>query len=257
MSSYLMLLIASGLFLASLFIVLLHNFPWIMRCYIPRIHNVKLSLDDLPVFIVSDIHLGNKNSLGVYVFKIASKYSFRTMVIAGDLIDKRVFFSDKVFDLLKMFLVGDVKNVFYIPSSSSHDIEPLPKNVITQYFNGRRVAVVPQALAISISNCVGRIYITHGDYASRNGVVAHLLDAIFTKVLSRPFTVLVLRKVFNAKNFEWIIYGHTHLTAYLKNYRAVNTGCWIRRPHESMQKAFAILKCSNGFVEVRLVRIKN
>lgn len=226
-----------------------------MRLWRPRTHHLRLSADDLPILIVSDIHLGNRDSLGREVLRIALKYGFHTLVIAGDLLDKRTIFSDNIFNLLEKFFVGSIRNVFYVPSSSSHDIEPLPAGPISRQFNGKRVVLVPGVLALSVDGCVGGLYITHGDYSSRNGILAHIIDALALKAFSKPFTGVALRKFLRVGDADWVIHGHSHLAIHSQKLRIVDTGCWVKRPHESVQRAFAVATCKNGVVEVDLFRI--
>ncbi|MEM0338866.1 MAG: metallophosphoesterase [Ignisphaera sp.] len=255
MCVHILLPIASALFLLESIVVLAHNFPWIVRLWRLRVHHLRLFRDDLPILIVSDIHLGNRDSLGKDVLRIASKRGFHTLVIAGDLLDKRTLFSDKIFDLLEKFLVGNIRNVLYVPSSSSHDIKPLPTGPISRQLNGKRVVVVPEVLALSVDGCVGSLYITHGDYSSRNGIFAHIIDAITLKVFSKPFTGTILRKILETGDVDWVIHGHSHLAVHSQKLRIVDTGCWVKRPHESVQRAFAVATCRNGVVEVDLIRI--
>lgn len=235
-------------------VVILHNFPWVLG-KTPKISYLKLSCSDTPILIVSDLHLGNKKSLGLQIIKVILRYRVRTMIIAGDLIDKRLALSRNILNLLKRFMIKEIRKIIFVPSSSSHDFEPLPENPVKEQEDDYTVWIIPYVAWISIEKCVGDIYVTHGDYISRNGIIAHLLDVLSQKIFSKPFIGLILRKILKIRNVDWVVHGHSHTALYSEKYRVVRTGCWVRRPHELIQRAFVIAICRNRFTEIKLFKL--
>jgi len=63
---------------------------------------------------------------------------------------------------------------------------------------------------------------------------------------------VVLRRVLGAGELDWVVHGHTHLAAEHGHLRIISTGCWVQRPHESMQIAFAAVLCRRGVLVARL-----
>lgn len=244
-----MLIIVAILVMLCIIIVVIRSFPWVVG-RVPRVFDLRFSRSDIPILIVSDLHIGNDDSLWFQIFRFVMRDSFRSLVIAGDLIDKRVLFNEKIIYILEKLAIGNIKKVIYVPSSSSHDFKPLPRNYVELHRDSFSCYIVPYVLRISVDGCLGSVYVTHGDYVSRNGIVAHILDVFMQKIFRKPFVGTVLRKILRLGDMDWVVHGHSHVAYYSKEYRVAGTGCWVRRPHESMQRAFAVTLCRDNVIYV-------
>ncbi|MCC6046146.1 MAG: metallophosphoesterase [Ignisphaera sp.] len=252
-TSLISVVIASTLYTLLLITYTLYNFPWISSIKSLTVHQVMLGKSDLLILIVSDLHLGNNESRYRHLLTLLKVIKPSTLIIAGDLLDKRVLVGKEMLKLLKKFTRYS-KNVFYTPSSSNHDNSPQPM-LLSLEESGKRIIIAAPILKLCVEECLNCIYITHGDCASRSGVIAHFLEIIAQKLFSKPFIGGVLRRKLGIGAGDWIVYGHSHRVWVSKAWRVVNTGCWVSRVHESMQMAIAIATCKKGIATIKLIKI--
>jgi UDP-2,3-diacylglucosamine pyrophosphatase LpxH len=249
---YALLTLASALYTLLLLAYVLHNFPWLLDREKLVVHQVMLRKSDQPMLIVSDLHFGSRSAYR-YFLAILRAVKPRTLVIAGDLVDERMLMSERMLRLLKTLTIC-AKNVFYTPSSSNHDHAPKP-TFISLEENEKRVAIASPILKLCVEECSNCLYITHGDYASRSGVIAHFLEEFVQRLFLKPFIGGVLRKKLGISDGSWVVYGHSHKAWSSHAWRTVNTGCWINRIYESMQMALAVAACRNSIVSVKLLKL--
>ena len=247
--------ITSATLLVLGLVVFLHSFPPISARF-SNVFHIAFSQSDLPILVVSDLHLGSRSSLGAKLLVSVLRHSSaRAIVVAGDLFDKKTLLNNKALSLLRRLTAGSVRVVIYVPSTSSHDLVDIPREAVVREIDGKKVFVFPKAVAISVEKCLGKLYVTHGDIAIRNGVAAHITDVLTSKIFSKTFTGAVLRKKLGLGDLDWLIHGHTHIAQINRQYKVASTGCWIDRPHEKIERAFAVVSCSEGVLDVKLIRI--
>jgi len=250
---YMLIILATALYTLALFAYTFYNFPWLLSKKKPTVYQVTLRKSDLPIVIVSDLHVGSSRSSYKYFLALLKAVKPTTLVIAGDLIDEKMLVSEKMLKLLKIFSLY-AKNVFYTPSTSNHDTAPQPI-LISLEEDRKRVAIASPILRLCIEGCFSCIYITHGDHASRNGILAHFLETISQKLLLKPFIGGVLRRILGVNSEDWVIYGHSHKAYFSSFWRSINTGCWVSRTHESMQMALALAICRSSNIDAKLLKL--
>jgi len=201
-------------------IYILWNFPWLIRYYTPIMHKEKIL--GSKIIVVSDIHL-REGSIPRALSDFIKKEGAEILVVAGDLFEyrHRKISRDRLEAKLAeifgpIFKSAFPRQIFYVTSTSSHD--PKIENVEEFMISGKKIVVIPGVLILEDSSMY---YVTHGDYASRNGVIARTLNRIF-----RFWTERKLRKVLKLPDDAWLICGHTHLPGIDRNCRIANTGSW-------------------------------
>lgn len=243
---------------------ILYNFPWISKYW--KIEMGKISvMEDNKIVFVSDIHLGvfSVNSIRI-LSKIIEKLKARVIVFVGDLIDKR--FMIKLEDLEKIaralihiLNLRDAK-VIYIPSNSAHDIfiNGWNGDIIRLKLDYRNIEfiIAPYILKIELNNCREYIYATHGDYFSRDGVLAYLFDKISRRIFRKLFTGVAIRKILNLDNNIWILVGHSHTALIDHRYKVLGLGCWISRLYAPRESVVAIARCrKDKTIELKFIEI--
>lgn len=206
--------------LGVLIAYMLKNFPWITRYFEPMTLTWRSSGGKIVIF--SDTHIkegGLPQSLAEFIVK----EKFDVIIAAGDLIEyghrriKENVLKQKLVEVFdRIIRESSVKEIFYVVSMSSHD--PKINRVLDFMAEGKRITVVPGVLIIENS---GKFYITHGDYASRNGSIARILNRIFDL-----WTEKKLRSALKLPKDAWLICGHTHIPRIDTKLRIANTGSW-------------------------------
>ncbi|MCI4436805.1 MAG: metallophosphoesterase [Ignisphaera sp.] len=240
---------AALLILATIILAyILHSFPWALHK--PIVYSVDLKLDDLPAVVISDLHIGSGRSGFREALRILLRIKPNTLIIAGDLIDESTVVGEPIARILRHFTVIS-RRVIYTPSTSSHDRAVKP---IFMALDDNRVIVASPVLRICINELRKCFYVTHGDYALRSGVYAHIAEALSLRIFRKPFVGTILRRVLRTD--DWIFYGHTHKALASETWMTVNTGCWVHRPHEAMQRALAIIGVKGKRLKVVLIKIE-
>jgi len=252
--------VVSLLFLLLLFA--LWNLPWILRY---------MSVDPVPVEVggaliaVSDVHVGASEGIRV-IGAISRSLNADHIVVAGDLIDKPLTPSSlpELVEVLKRVFseLGFRGTLIYVLSRSFHDIRLEGGRPLELRIDGSRAVIVPGAASIKLENCAERIVVTHGDYVSRNGTLAMLLDLIGVKLFGAPVTGLALRRFLKLKSYDWLVYGHSHVAYVDRARRIVNTGTWIpvrfagKRTSLRGKGVAAAFLCRGGGLEVSAITVR-
>jgi len=257
------LLAAVVVLLALLLLFALWNLPWVLRY---------IDADPVPVEIggaliaVSDVHVGTSEGTRI-IGTISRSLNADHIVVAGDLVDKPLTpssLSELVEVLRRVFSeLGFGGTLIYVLSRSFHDIRLEGCRPLELRIGGSRAIIVPGATLIKLENCVERIVVTHGDYMSRNGTLAMLLDLIGVKLFGTPVTGLALRRFLKLKSCDWLVYGHSHVAYVDRVRRIVNTGTWIpvrfagRRTSLRGKSVVAVFRCRGGKLEVSAITVRS
>jgi len=256
------LLAAAVVLLFLLLLFALWNLPWILRY---------IDADPVPVEIggafiaVSDVHVGASEGARV-IGAISRSLNADHIVVAGDLIDRPMTpssLSELVEALRWVFSeLGFRGTLIYVLSRSFHDIRLEGGRPLELRIDGSRAVIVPGATSIKLDNCVERVVVTHGDYVSRNGTLAMLLDLIGVKLFGAPVTGLALRRFLKLKSYDWLVYGHSHVAYIDRARRIVNTGTWIpvrfARKKTSLRgkNIAAVFRCREGRLEFSAITVR-
>lgn len=248
------------MFLSIITALSIYNFPWLTKYY-------RLNLEEFlvrkgnKVAFASDIHIGASGSnirLLRFIGKIVRLLRVDVLVVAGDLIDERVYLDVRYLEKLAELVVNilDLRDVtvLYIPSNTSHDIvfKDQGKDLRRFQLRSRNVDFIyaPHILKIVFEECDEHIYATHGDYISRNGAVAYILDKICRKIIGKRITGIIARKVFNLDNKAWIVLGHSHISSLDPRYKIIGLGNWVKRYYAPRECSLAIASCRNRRIDV-------
>ncbi|MEM3980885.1 MAG: metallophosphoesterase [Ignisphaera sp.] len=251
--------------IAILFLYTIYNFPWLTKYY--RLNSGEFLLrKGNRVAFVSDIHIGASGSnimLLKFIGKILRILNVDVLVIVGDLIDERIHLGSRYLEKLAELVVKilDLKDVtvIYIPSNTSHDVvfEGQGKDFRRFQLRSRNVDFIyaPHMLKIFFEECNEYIYATHGDYISRNGAIAYILDKVCRKVIGKRITGIIARKVFNIDNKAWVILGHSHVSSLDPRYRVIGLGSWIKRYYAPRECSIAIVSCKNKTIGIVFIAL--
>ena len=213
---------------ALLIAFILWNFPWILRYYSLEVHYQRIT-DNPSVVIISDIHAGSGKEDLVSLGRVLKSLKADVIAIAGDLFEFEHKPADitKLKILIKNFLskisLNQFVKMFYVVSGSSHD--PILKKKVVQFnINGNMITVIKGVLKLETSGVL--VYVTHGDYACRDGVIANLLNKISLRLRRIPWMECKLRRIVGVKRDEWLIAGHTHIPLIDHGLKVANCGSW-------------------------------
>ena len=184
------------------------------------------------IAVISDLHLRDARSkvdpaINEFLLSMNVKY----VIVAGDLFDRyHRGFDQRRLHLTLASTFGDLckrgVNVYYVVSSSSHDPIP-PKDVIKFLCYGSEILVVKGVLALEAEGLT--LYVTHGDYASRNGFLARLIERVASALGQRLLLERRVKKALGIPQDSWLVMGHTHLPGVDYRRRVANCGAW--QPH--------------------------
>lgn len=233
------------LFLIFLLVYLLWNFPWILKYYHLDVYDVE---NNDCLAILSDIHLDVDDVFPSDILRVISQYNARSLIIAGDFIE---YYHRKIDeDSLRKILISvlgpvlehpHIGEIYYITSTSSHD--PRVSGIIEYVVYRKKIVVLPGVLRIRHSNNV--IYVTHGDYACRNGGVATFLNILMRKLFGKNmFIERLLKRRLRIPQDSWLICGHTHIPGVDERDKLANTGSW--RNKWSIKSSRTIIFISNN-----------
>lgn len=219
------------LILTIIFIMfVLWNFPWLTTYYKPNMSTFKIE-GNKKVLVISDLHLKPSNIKYKPLEKIVKKESVKYLVIAGDFFEykhkeieeeKLIKILEKI--LKKLNIDQEDLTIFYVPSKSSHDPK-ISKNIEFQ-LNSIKIHVIDGILRLVLKNTI--LYITHGDYASRDGGIAATINRILKLLGVDLFLEKLLRKILKIEENSWLIMGHTHMPGIDESSRVANCGAWGR-----------------------------
>ncbi|MCS7111040.1 MAG: hypothetical protein N3D82_01315 [Ignisphaera sp.] len=233
---------------------LLYNFPSMLRP--PRIRCANVVLSG-PVVVVSDVHIGSRKSYYMVLGRLIKRWGLTTITVAGDLLDRRIPPSDIVNGLKSAIEALGLERgrIIYIASTASHDIDSSFEKPLHLTINSISIHVVSGVARILIDGCSSYILATHGEYVSRDGVVAHLLDRLGISLFRKSLTSLLIRRMLRAEKAAWIILGHSHIPFIDHTLRVINTGSWDDRAYAPVKPAVGIVKCINGKLDAKFLEL--
>ena len=235
--------------------ILLYNFPCLFRAPRARIHTISVSG---PAIIVSDVHIGSKNSCYTVLRKFIERIGYGTLIVVGDLLDERVPLNRSAIESLREAIraLGLSKGrVIYIASTAGHDIENYLDKTLHISIDSIDIYILSGVAKIMVNSCSHHIYATHGEYVSKDGVAAYILDKIGRAILRKPITALIAKKVLNVEKNSWVFTGHSHIMLIDTKFRIANTGSWDNRFYAPAQPGIGVVKCIDGKLYVRLFQI--
>lgn len=234
---------------ATLFIIayIIWNFPWLTKYYTLKVYREKIASNKIIVF--SDVHI-KKGALPASLEEFIVRHNFDTIIVAGDLLEyghKRIH-KDELERVLKEIFNpvienGYVKQIFYVTSTSTHD--PKVEDIIELPISNVKIVVVPGLLILENKT---KYFITHGDYVSRNGAIARVLNKISRLWLERK-----LRGILDVPRDAWLICGHTHIPSIDRELRIANTGGWKGKLW--IKPTYTVVTIDNRIGEVSLEEI--
>lgn len=248
-----------------LFCFILYNFPWISRYWSPDIEKFVVKKGG-KIALVSDVHI-DADSLDIdwirIIGKTVEKLSIDFLIVVGDLVNKRLYIDINYLEKFARVVTNimDLRNtvILYVPSNSAHDLAlySQKKGGIRFRFLDRNVEFIytVHMLRIDFEECSESIYVTHGDYISRNGVLSYLLDKVGRKMFKKLFTGVIGRKILDLDNRSWIVVGHSHVSYLDRSYRAIGLGCWIKRYYAPRESSIAIASCRNKSLNIRFISL--
>ena len=185
----------------------------------------------------SDIHIrtnvaSKSRAVNIERFRRLLKFVEATRVkavaIVGDLFDDiHIKLTEGEFVRLikpiaaSLGLLAGVDTFIYVPSSSSHD--PIVDDAVSFTVNGVDVFIAPKYVEITLNGCRESVYLTHGDLAVRDGLLAGLI-ALLSRPLKYPLFEVLIRHRLNVNSDGWVVAGHSHLPIFNSRFRVANAG---------------------------------
>lgn len=217
--------------LAFTFIVfILWNFPWLTKYYTLSVSTLKIEGDG-NILVVSDLHLNPSNIIYKPLEKIIKEKKVKYLAIAGDFIEykHKEIKGEKLARILakilkKLNIEKENMMIFYIPSKSSHDPK-ISKNLELQ-LKSIKIHIINGVLKLVLKNVT--LYITHGDYASRDGGVAATINRMLKLFGRKLFLEKLLRKILKLEENSWLVMGHTHIPGIDNLSKVANCGAWSK-----------------------------
>ncbi|OYT62956.1 MAG: hypothetical protein B6U69_00405 [Thermofilum sp. ex4484_15] len=219
-----------------------YEHPWSLSLKLPIVEE---TLKGDRALVISDVHIRSwPPRLPREVIRALEDLGVSNLIIAGDLFDNCHFkYSEEELKKLLSLTFKEICDkgidVYYVVSSSSHD-PILPKVSISFRCLNANIKVVRGAFKLKLGNLI--VYVTHGDYGSRNGALARLLSEI---AKAMGFNLLLERKLkatLRIKPGEWLIMGHTHLPGYSYSAKVANCGSWSPHLLVKASKTFVFLE---------------
>ncbi|MGQ4833576.1 MAG: hypothetical protein ACP6IS_06760 [Candidatus Asgardarchaeia archaeon] len=228
MNNFLILTIPALVIVALAYI--LYVFPWITGYLHLFVKSFEINGSPKILFF-SDTHLNShkKNLEPLARFLLTQKPEY--VIIAGDLLDNRKRMNlDEFSILLKdaltrigVFQLSDIE-IFYVTSLSSHD-PIINRAYLSITIDKLKVHVIQGALLFKTSSY--QFFVLHGDYFSRNGAIAGLINVIMKKAFGKSlWSECFLKKKLNLPINTWLIMGHTHSPGIDNKCKVANTGSW-------------------------------
>jgi len=195
-----------------------------------RVSTFKIERDE-NILVVSDLHLNPSNIKYKPLEKIIREKKVKYLVIAGDFIEykHKEIEKEKLVRILvkilkKLNLERENITIFYIPSKSSHDPK-ISQNLELQ-LKSTKIHIINGVLKLASKSVT--LYITHGDYASRDGGVAATINRMLKLFGRKLFLEKLLRKILKLEESSWLVMGHTHIPGIDNSSKVANCGAWSR-----------------------------
>lgn len=203
------------------------NFPWLTGYYHLNITSFELK-EDSKILIVSDLHMQPLNIVFKPLKKIIESKNIKYLVVAGDFIEykhKRIEqekLSKILAKILRKLEIREESTIFWVLSKTSHDPQ-VSENTIFE-INSTKVYILDGILKLILKNFT--IYVTHGDYASRDGAIAATINRMLKLFGKKLFLENLLKKILKLEQDSWLIMGHTHLPGINNQNKVANCGAW-------------------------------
>ncbi len=235
-------------------IIMLYNFPSLFG-----LSKAKISVIAVPgpIIVVSDIHVGSRKSYYTVLRRLIERIRYTTVVIAGDLIDERIPFSN-ILSGLKTALEAlglERGRVIYVVSTASHDIDGYFEKPLHIAINNITISIVSDIVRIIIDGCSSYIYVTHGEYTSRDGVIAYILDRIGVALFKKSIIALIMRKALDIEKNVWVFVGHSHVLSIEPLLKVANTGSWDDRVYASAKPGIGVIRCIDNRLDVKFIKV--
>ena len=242
--------------LGALAIYLVWNFPWLTGYWRPVI--VDIDVNPGVVAVVSDVHLGANlgpvHRIGAVLRGLGVDY----LVVLGDLFDDeyRVVNGSELYRLLRWAASSLALNpgttVVYTISLSSHDPQlPVDKPVRVDV-DGVTFIVVPGIARLRMGGCT--VYVSHGDYASRNGAIAFAINLLACAIGQCGVVERLMRWVLGVGDDEWVAIGHTHLPYIDPRLKVANPGSWFNQIPMKPPMNVMVMRCEGPSLKVDIVK---
>ncbi len=231
----------------------LWNFPWLTKYYTLEITSFELK-EDSKVLIVSDLHIQPSNIAFKPLKKIIESKNIKYLIIAGDFIEykhkkiEKENLSKILAKILRKLEIHEKLTIFYVPSNTSHDPK-ISENTVLE-LNSTKIYILNDVLKLVLRNFT--LYVTHGDYASRDGAIAATINRILKLFGKKLFLENLLKKILKLEQDSWLIMGHTHLPGIDGQKKVANCGAWGR--HFLRKESNTAILIENG--NIKLVRVE-
>lgn len=235
-------------------IIILYNFPLLFRFSKANVSSIVV-LE--PIIIVSDIHVGSRKSYHTVLRRFIERMRYDTLVIVGDLIDDRIPLSN-ILNGLKTAIEAlglEKGRIIYIVSTTSHDINGYFEKPLHITIDSIAISIVSGIIRISIDGCRDYIYAAHGEYVSRDGVIAYILDRISMALFRKSITAIIMRKALDIERDAWVFIGHSHIPSIEPLLKIVNTGSWDERIYASAKPGIGIVRCIDNKLDVKFIKV--
>jgi len=234
-------------------IFVLWNFPWLTKYYTLNVITFEIK-ENSKILIVSDLHIKPSNITFKPLKKIIESKNIKYLVIAGDFIEykHKKIEEEKLSKILAKILrklgIQEKLTIFYVPSNTSHDPK-MPENT-TLEINSTKIYILNDVLKLDLRNFT--LYITHGDYASRDGAIASTINRTLKLFGKKLFLEKLLKNVLKLERNSWLIMGHTHLPGIDSQNRVANCGAWGRHFLRKESNTAILIEKGN----IKLVRVE-
>ncbi len=208
----------------------LYVFPWVTKYLHLFVYSFEATNEDKILFF-SDTHIKNEKSNLSILKEFILSTKPRYIVVAGDFLDERRVMSHEEFtrklnNALKKLGIHELEQIdfFYVMSLSSHD--PIIKEDYFNYqFDKKMIHIVKGALLLKTMK--ERYFVMHGDYFSRNGAIAGVINIIMKRIFNKQLWVeCFLKQRLSLSADTWLIMGHTHIPGINSTCKVANSGAW-------------------------------
>ena len=253
--------VASVTVVVLILYILINNSPWLIDGEL-KMSNININSNSM--LVVSDLHVdANSSDLSV-ISELVRRSGVNTIVIAGDLIDRRVKVNNNELRIMLRWVTqrlglindnGSKLTLIYVRSESSHDPEIKDDEPVGIRFGNVLIITVPRAIKVNFPNCSDAVYIAHGDYTVSDGLLAGLINIASLTLLKLPIMELITRRMLNANRDDWVVIGHTHLPVISSRFKVANPGSWKSIFFINPYNGYVLIRCVNNRLIVKLGRV--
>ena len=246
-----------GISIVITLLIIIYELPF---TYIYHINSISIDLSNSNIIaIISDLHIENNPKNLTCIGNFLKKLNIQLLIIDGDLFDElnlRKLTINEIKSYLNYAIdrlgleSSNVKKIYYITALFNHD--PIIENDLNISLNKFNI-LMHRGMAI-LYFCNSKIYILHGDYVIRNGILAAIIN-VFSTLFNKSLVFEKFTKsVLNISEDSWIILGHSHLPGIDYVNKIVNLGSWIDRFIKS-SNTLALIYCENNNLKIYLVKL--